>query len=295
MATLTEIVMDQRAASEPWDLWDTCAPSSRVTSRQSAADRLLAGPQGLPVPPAGFQAELGSSSSSEGSAEEGSVRLPNERSMVVPVFGPALHPQRAREAASSDLSLEVLAAAASMLQQTGGLPDGSTGGAVPTGSGAGGPAAGSRPPLPPPTRFGPLHSETPPPGTSHVSVRAERTGRSPRRSGLGITADDPLRTPSGSKSPCMARAQCRATGVCVTPLSLAETPRSLFSDIDEGPAMPRVGFNDNFDDTEEIPIMPPRMAKRLPVTQCSGHDVRRELSLGLRGMVTLDNVGPPGR
>lgn len=287
--------MDQRSASEPWDLWDTCAPSSRVTSRQSAADKMLSGQLGLPAPPTGFQAEVGSFSSSEGSCDEGSVRLPDELSIAVPVFGPAIQPQRLREAASSDLSLEVLAAAASVLQQVGGLQE--VGARGPAGVGGRSPAAGdpfSLSALPPQTRFGPLHSDTPPPSTSRASARDAFRGRSPRRSVEGIAADVPLRTPSGSISPCMAGAQRRAE-VCVTPPSLNETPRSLFSDIDEGPAMPRVGFNDSFEDTEEIPIMPPRMAKRLPVTQCSGHDVRRELSLGLRGMVTLDNVGPAGR
>jgi hypothetical protein len=46
----------------------------------------------------------------------------------------------------------------------------------------------------------------------------------------------------------------------------------------------------SFTDTNEIPMALPKMGKRRCVTQCFTSDGRRELSLGLRAMVTLDDV-----
>lgn len=86
---------------------------------------------------------------------------------------------------------------------------------------------------------------------------------------------------AGDKSPSISS---RASTDSVMPLE--------FSDIDEPPTMAVASGNEraSFTDTNEIPMALPKMGKRRCVTQCFTSDGRRELSLGLRAMVTLDDV-----
>lgn len=131
---------------------------------------------------------------------------------------------------------------------------------------------------------------------------------------MALPADDPIGTPPKLASPPSRGSRTASSpplleaGVEISrlPLTMADghedigsngDSASFFSDIDEGPAVPPLGAGDPTDllfaDTEEAPIQLPKMANRAAVTQCSAREVRRELSLGLRGMATLDNMGGP--
>lgn len=112
------------------------------------------------------------------------------------------------------------------------------------------------------------------------------------------------RDPSGEEKPDWAGESSEALTPSAppTPSHLNEKPSREhstdstlafeFSDIDEPPTMAVASGAEraSFSDTHEIPMQLPRMGKRKCITQCFASDGRRELSLGLRGMVTLEEV-----